>query len=130
MSRMTGRNANMNFLFGSVFFFFVIVITIGLFSYFSLYEYWNKPGDKRFSYEFSFAPSFEGAAYSLYLNDSLLYKGAPVDCDTVVRVNRFAEENSLLVVNGATDGVTIIQLPDRGRVLLRLERDAVVADVK
>ena len=130
MSRTMGRSANMRFLFGSVFFFFLIVVTIGLFSYFSLYKYWEKPGDKRFSYEFSFSPSFAGAAYSLYLNDSLLYKGAPVDCDTIVRVNRFADENALLVVDAVTDGVTIIQLPGRGKVLLRLKGGEVIADIK
>ncbi len=131
MSIARGRRANMNFLYGSVFFFFVIIVTIGLFSYFSLYKYWSKPGDKRFSYEISFAPSFAGKAYSVYMNDSLLYTGAPVDADTLIRVNRFAEENALLVVNAATDGVSIIQIPDRGKILLRLkEGGAVSADIK
>ncbi|MBQ8270722.1 MAG: hypothetical protein IJZ22_05895 [Bacteroidaceae bacterium] len=131
MSSIKGRSANMNFLFGSVFFFFVIIVTIGLFSYVSLYKYWNKPGDKRFSYEISFSPAFAGKAYSVYMNDSLLYTGVPVDCDTVLRVNRFAEENALLVVNVVTDGVSILQLPDRGRVLLRMSADGgITADVK
>ena len=120
MSIARGRKANMNFLYGSVFFFFVIIVTIGLFSYFSLYKHWNKPGDARFSYEISFSPSFEGTAYSVYMNDSLLYVGAPVATDTLIRVNRFAEDNALLVVNAATDGVSIIQIPDRGKILLRL----------
>ncbi len=131
MSIARGRKANMNFLYGSVFFFFVIIITIGLFSYFSLYKYWNKPGDARFSYEISFSPSFAGTAYNVYMNDSLLYVGAPVATDTLIRVNRFAEDNALLVVNAATDGVSIIQIPDRGKILLRLgSGGAVSADIK
>ncbi|MBE6309181.1 MAG: hypothetical protein E7087_07795 [Bacteroidales bacterium] len=131
MSSVKRRNANMSFLFGSVFFFFVIIVTIGLFAYYSLYKYWSKPGDARFSYEISFSPSFAGKAYDVYMNDSLLYAGAPVNCDTVLRVNRFAAENALLVVNAATDCVTILQLPSKGRVLLRLKEDgAVTADVK
>ncbi len=85
----------------------------------------------RFSYEISFSPSFVGKDYSVYMNDSLLYTGVPVNCDTVLRVNRFAEENALLVVNVATDGVAILQLPDKGRVLLRLSGEGnVTADVK
>lgn len=130
MNRTMGRNANMNFLFGSVFFFFIIVVTIGLFAYFSLYKYWSKAGDRRFSYEVSFSPSFAGRAYDVYINDSLLYRGAPVDCDTVIRVNRFAEENALLVVDAVTDGVAIFSLPDRGVVSLRLEGDGVAVDIK
>ena len=131
MSSFKRRNANMNFLFGSVFFFFVIIVTIGLFAYYSLYKHWSRPGDVRFSYEISFSPSFAGKDYSVYMNDSLLYTGVPVNCDTVLRVNRFAEENALLVVNVATDGVAILQLPDKGRVLLRLSGEGnVTADVK
>ena len=116
MSRTRGRNANMSFLYGSVFFFFIIIVTIGLFAYFSLYKYWEKPGDKRFAYEISFAPDFAGTAYNVYVNDSLLYVGNPVDTDSVVRFNRFAGESALLLVNAATDGVAIFSLPDRGRV--------------
>ena len=130
MGRTRGHRANMGFLFGSVFFFFLIVITIGLFVYFSLYNHWNKAGDARFAYEISFASSFEGKAYSLYMNDSLLYVGAPVDCDTVVRLNRFAQDNALLVVDGVTDRVSILEIPDRGRIMLRLSPTGVVADIK
>ena len=64
------------------------------------------------------------------MNDSLLYVGAPVDTDTLIRVNRFAEDNALLVVNAATDGVSIIRLPDRGKILLHLKGGAVSADIK
>lgn len=120
----------MRFLFGSVFFFFIIIVTIGLFAYYSLYKHWNKAGDVRFGYEISFAPSFEGRAYTLYLNDSLLYSGSPVDTDTVLRLNRFAEDNALLVVDNATDGVSILQIPSRGKILLQLKDGKVTTIVK
>lgn len=130
MGRTRGQGANMRFLFGSVFFFFVIIVTIGLFAYYSLYKYWNKPGDKRFSYEISFAPSFEGKAYTLYLNDSLLYAGSPVDTDTVLRLNRFAEDNALLVVEQVTDRVSIMQIPSRGKIELQLKDGNVTTVIK
>lgn len=120
----------MRFLFGSVFFFFIIIVTIGLFAYYSLYKHWNKAGDVRFGYEISFAPSFEGRAYTLYLNDSLLYSASPVDTDTVLRLNRFAEDNALLVVDNATDGVSILQIPSRGKILLQLKDGKVTTTVK
>lgn len=130
IGRTRGHGANMRFLFGSVFFFFIIIVTIGLFAYYSLYKHWSKAGDARFSYEISFAPSFEGRAYTLYLNDSLLYSGSPVDTDTVLRLNRFAEDNALLVVDNATDGVSILQIPSRGKILLQLKDGKVTTIVK
>lgn len=130
IGRTRGHGANMRFLFGSVFFFFIIIVTIGLFAYYSLYKHWNKAGDVRFGYEISFAPSFEGRAYTLYLNDSLLYSASPVDTDTVLRLNRFAEDNALLVVDNATDGVSILQIPSRGKILLQLKDGKVTTTVK
>ena len=130
IGRTRGHGANMRFLYGSVFFFFVIIVTIGLFAYYSLYKHWNKPGDARFSYEISFSPSFAGKAYDVYLNDSLVYAGAPVNADTVLRINRFATDNALLVVDKASDGVSILQIPDRGKVVLNLVNGTVTMVIK
>ncbi|MBQ4063415.1 MAG: hypothetical protein IJC92_03955 [Bacteroidaceae bacterium] len=130
IGRTRGHGANMRFLYGSVFFFFVIIITIGLFAYYSLYKHWNKPGDARFSYEISFSPSFAGKAYDVYLNDSLVYAGAPVNTDTVLRINRFATDNALLVVDKASDGVSILQIPDRGKVVLNLVNGTITMVIK
>lgn len=130
IGRTRGHGANMRFLYGSVFFFFVIIITIGLFAYYSLYKHWNKPGDARFSYEISFSPSFAGKAYDVYLNDSLVYAGAPVNADTVLRINRFAVDNALLVVDKASDGVSILQIPDRGKIGLNLVNGTITMVIK
>lgn len=130
IGRTRGHGANMRFLYGSVFFFFVIIVTIGLFAYYSLYKHWNKPGDARFSYEISFSPSFAGKAYDVYLNDSLVYAGAPVNTDTVLRINRFATDNALLVVDKASDGVSILQIPDRGKIGLNLVNGTVTTVIK
>lgn len=130
IGRTRGHGANMRFLYGSVFFFFVIIVTIGLFAYYSLYKHWNKPGDARFSYEISFSPSFAGKAYDVYLNDSLVYAGAPVNADTVLRINRFATDNALLVVDKASDGVSILQIPDRGKIGLNLVNGTVTTVIK
>lgn len=130
IGRTRGHGANMRFLYGSVFFFFVIIVTIGLFAYYSLYKHWNKPGDARFSYEISFSPSFAGKAYDVYLNDSLVYAGAPVNTDTVLRINRFATDNALLVVDKASDGVSILQIPDRGKVVLNLVNGTITMVIK
>lgn len=103
-----GRDANMRFLFGSVFFFFVIMITIVLFCYFSFQEYWNKSNNRISGYQIAFSSDFKGLSYDIYMNDSLVYLGAPVNVDTLLFVPRLANENSLLVVEHETQLITSI----------------------
>lgn len=131
MQRVRGKDANLKFLFGSVFFFFIIVVTIMLFGYFSLYESWNRQGMAAHEdYEISFSRQFDGLQFDVYINDSLVYSGAPVDADTVIRVSRFAEDNALLVVNKENDLVSIVELGKQGRVFVCFGKNGeVTADV-
>lgn len=130
MARSKGSNANMRFLFGSVFFFFVVIITIMLFSYFTLQQ-WSKPGMANAdTYAISFSKQFDGLRYDLYLNDSLLYVGDPVCADTVIRVARMADENALLVVEKENDLVSVVEIGKKGRILVSFDRNGeVFADV-
>ena len=140
MRRKRGSDANMKFLFGGVFFFFIIVIVIGLFSYFTLQQYWNASGDAKkvasvvrpqYDYSVAFDADFQGKSYRLYLNDSLIYAGCPVKVDTVLRTRKIAEQNSLLIVDDATDViVSIIELGRRGDVLLKYNNGAISSRVK
>jgi hypothetical protein len=140
MRRKKGADANMKFLFGSVFFFFIIVIVIGLFSYFTLQQYWSASGCEnkvaavtrpQYDYSVTFDDEFQGKSYRLYLNDSLIYVGSPVNVDTVVRTKKLAEDNSLLIVDDATDViVSIIELGQRGDVLLKYNGGAISSRVK
>lgn len=131
MKRVRGRDANMKFLFGSVFFFFVIIITISLFGYFSLQQYRAKPGNViNHAYEISFSKQFNGLNYDLYLNDSLLYEGIPVSSDSIIRVGRFSPDNALLVVEKEKDLVTVIEIGQRGRILICFgKKGEIVADI-
>lgn len=130
MARSKGSNANMRFLFGSVFFFFVVIITIMLFSYFTLQQ-WSKPGMATAdTYAISFSKQFDGLRYDLYLNDSLLYVGDPVCADTVIRVARMADENALLVVEKENDLVSVVEIGKKGRILVSFDRNGeVFADI-
>lgn len=131
MSKYRGRDANMKFLFGSVFFFLIIVITISLFGYFSLQQYWNRSDVVvKNAYEISFSKQFNGLNYDLYLNDSLLYEGAPVSSDSIMCVERDAPENALLVVEKESDLVTVVEIGKRGRILICFGKNGdITADV-
>ena len=140
MRRKKGADANMKFLFGSVFFFFIIVIVIGLFSYFTLQHHWSVSDDAKkvakvvrpqYDYSVAFDADFQGKSYRLYLNDSLIYAGCPIKVDTILRTKKIAENNSLLIVDDATDViVSIIELGRRGDVLLKYNNGAISSRVK
>lgn len=143
-------NANMKFLFGSVFFFAVVILSIVLFTYYAMSEAWKNSPSTVFTYTVTFSSDFEGRAYSVYLDDSLLYEGNPVDSDTVIRVNRYLSEepvtvagvdtvisiprftssSSLFVVDGVTDKPRIFNVGDHCRFHLRLENGTVAVDMK
>ncbi len=129
MRRKKGLDPNMKFLFGSVFFFFILLIIIGLFSYFTLQQFWHNdaPDTEQTAtapihdYSISFDESFKGARYTLYINDDVIYKGEPVDPDTVIYARRKAVENSLIVVDNDADIIKdIIELSLTGKILLKL----------
>ena len=112
----------MRFLFGSVLFFFMIIMSVMLFVYFVLEQSVTKEDRVRDCYEISFSKQFDGLEYDLYLNDSLLYVGRPVSSDTVIRIERSLDENSLLVVDKATDIVSVVEIGRRGRLLIGFGR--------
>lgn len=130
MRNTRGRDANMRFLFGSVLFFFMIIMSVMLFVYFVLEQSVTKEDRVRDCYEISFSKQFDGLEYDLYLNDSLLYVGNPVSSDTVVKIERSLDENSLLVVDRTTDVVSVIEIGRRGRLLIGFGRAGeITADV-
>ena len=130
MRNTRGRDANMRFLFGSVLFFFMIIMSVMLFVYFVLEQSVSKESWVRDCYEISFSKQFDGLEYDLYLNDSLLYVGNPVSSDTVVKIERSLDENSLLVVDRTTDVVSVIEIGRRGRLLIGFGRAGeITADV-
>lgn len=148
MRAKKSSNANMRFLFGSVFFFAVILLTIVLFTYFTMQEAWKKSPDTTYTYTVTFAPEIEGRNYSIYLDDSLLYIGTPVTADTVIKVTRyvteekiniagtdtiikiphFTSESSLFVVDLNTNIPQIINVGNHSHMHIRLKGETVTVD--
>ena len=140
-------NSNMRFLFGSVVFFAVIILSVILFSYYALSEAWRKSPTSDYFYMVTFSRDFAGKDYSVYLDDSLLYVGNPVDVDTVLKVKRYVTEepiniagvdtvvkvphftssSSLFVVDGKTDIPTIINVYENRVIGLVLKNGKVGA---
>lgn len=150
MRTKKSSNANMRFLYGSVFFFAMLLLSIILFTYYTMKEAWKNSPDVGFTYTISFSPELEGLAYSVYLDDSLLYVGNPVDSDTmlkvkrylseepirvagmdtVVRVPHFTSSSSLFVVDARTDKPRIFNVGDNNCFYIRLVDGRIDVDMK
>lgn len=140
----------MRFLFGSVFFFATIILSVLMFTYYAMREAWRKSPDREFVYTVSFSPEFAGRNYSVFLDDSLLYNGNPFDADTVIRVKRyvtdepvnvagidtviqvphFTSSSSLFVVDGETNVPKIFNVQEYNNIYLKLRNGRVEADME
>ena len=99
-------SSNMRFLFGSVVFFAVVILSIMLFVYYAMRESWKKSPDARFSYTITFSQSFNGGDYQVFMDDSLLNAGNPFNADTVLRVERYTDEEPVTVAG--VDTVVVV----------------------
>ena len=103
--------ANKIFLFSSMVFMIVVLLTVAIFLYLAFRMNRNKED------EFNYAINSAGNStidkpVSLYVNDSLLFKGTPASQLTLT-IDRFAKNPGLLVVDGITDVVTVYTLPEK-----------------
>lgn len=150
MRTKKSSNANMRFLFGGVFFFAMIILSVVLFTYYAMRESWRKSPDREYVYTVSFSQEFAGQNYLVYLDDSLLYTGNPFDADTVLRVKRyfteepvniagidtvitvphFTSSSSLFVVDGKTNIPTIVNVFEHNDIHLKLSGGKVVVEME
>lgn len=150
MRTKKSSNSNMRFLFGSVLFFGVVIMSVVLFTYFAMREAWRKSPEREYVYTVSFSQDFAGLDYSVYLDDSLLYAGNPFNADTVLRVKRyftdekvniagidtivkvphFTSSSSLFVVDGKTNVPTIVNVLENNDIRLCLNGGKVVAEME
>ena len=120
MKRRTAR-ANNTFLLGSLVMIVLVLVIVVLFLFFSfkIYDKQKNPyGNDR--YEIVLESSTLGKPVSIYMNDSLLFNGTPQSSLTL-SIGRFAKESSLLIVDGETDIVSTIALPDHSETV-RIEK--------
>ena len=131
-------NSNMKFLYGSVFFFAVIILTILLFVYYTMREAAkNAPFDKVI-YTVSFSENLAGDNGMVFLDDSMLYVATPFTTDTVVEAQRYVTyakdatgkkysvphftENSILKVE--IEGVDTLVATVGEKTVFHIEKDS------
>lgn len=77
-------------------------------------------------YEIEMTSGFTGQDIRIYINDSLLLNQAIPDSTTRITVNKFAEENILMIVDNQTDKATSFNLsPDGSKVTVKKVEDSI-----
>ena len=107
---------------------FVVFVIACLFLYVSFQLKRDK--DKEVTYEGKYlveiSKDFAGEDISVYLNDSLLMKGIMPDTLTQTSIDKFADENILMIVDNTTDNTTPFNLnPDGSRVTVKKTADII-----
>lgn len=69
------------------------------------------------TYTIELAGSFAGDSISVYVNDSLLLNRTLTDSKVKLQINRFAEENMLMVVDNRSDEITPFNLNPEGSLI-------------
>ena len=117
-------------IFNAVLFIAVMVIC-GIFLYMSytLKRDANKKVTYEGEYHIEIAGDFAGEDISIYINDSLLNKGIMPDTTLVLDLQRFAEENALIVVDNATEKMSPFNLnKEGGKIIVKKQEGEVVIE--
>lgn len=129
-------NSNLRFLYGSVFFFAVLILTMVLFTYYAMSEAAKSAQAQIFSYTISFSDDFQGGECEVFFDDSLIFargSAAPgasavvhrrTICDTLVvggktTVNEqvlFSPESLLRVVDAVNADTLTVTAGDNSRI--------------
>ena len=80
--------SNLGFLYGSVFFFAVLILTMVLFTYYAIDEASRKNQSGIFAYSISLAGNNGDKGCDILFDDSLLFSSCSIMYDTTVVVNR------------------------------------------
>ena len=115
MRRKTAR-ANNAFLLGSLIMIVLVLVVVVLFLFMSFRIYDKKGHDYAERYEIVLDKSTLDSQLTIYINDSLLYSGTPESVMTL-SVGRFAQESSLLIVDGETNIVSPIVLSNQSETV-------------
>lgn len=120
--RKRAQNSNKQFLIGTAAMAFAVIAVVVIFLILSAPHINFSKEDKKHTdtYLIELSQGFVGDSAVIFLNDSLLWEGA-VPTDTIcLRIDRFADENTLMVSRTRDDAVNFFPLkPEGGKFVLR-----------
>ena len=122
-------NPHQKFMVFNAVLFFAVLIVCGIFLYMA-YTF-KRDANKKVTYEGRYhievCNDFAGQSLSVYVNDSLLWNQAMPDTLITLNIDRFAEENALLIVDNVTDAATPFNLDKKGsKVVVKKQEGEIV----
>ena len=123
------QNPHKNFMVFNAVLFIAVLVVCGIFLYMA-YTF-KRDANKKVTYEGRYHievnNDFAGQSLSIYVNDSLLWNQAMPDTLVTLDIDRFAEENALLIVDNATDTTTPFNLNKKGsKVVVKKQEGEIV----
>lgn len=109
-------NTNKQFMIGNGILAFAVFLVVIIFLYMSMREQRKKEEERHYAetYTIELVKGFAGDSTSVYLNDSLLMNRTPDDTPLTIEVKRFAEQSALMIVDNATEKLSLFELSERG----------------
>lgn len=109
-------NTNKQFMVGNGILAFAVIFVVVIFVYMSMRLQQKKDEDRNFleTYTISLTKGFAGDSLSILINDSLLINRKITEEPFNIEVKRFAEQSALMIVDNATDQLSLFELSEKG----------------
>lgn len=109
-------NTNKQFMIGNGILAFAVIFVVVIFVYMSMRLQRQKEQGRSFIevYAITLTKGFTGDSISVFINDSLLVNQKIAEDSFTVEVKRFAEQNALMIVDNATEKISLFELSEKG----------------
>ena len=109
-------NTNKQFMIGNGILAFAVIFVVVIFVYMSMRLQRQKEGERHFAetYNITLVKGFAGDSISILLNDSVLADRCIGEEPFNIEVTRFAEQSALMIVDKATDRLSLFELSEKG----------------
>lgn len=114
-------DSNKQFMIGNGLLAFGVFFIVCLFLYLGFRSQKNAEQEKSYKdiYEISITKNFANDSINIYINDSLLFAAKMDESEITFQTKRFAEENTLMIVDCGTDMMTPFNLnKDGGKITI------------
>ena len=100
-------NTNKQFMIGNGILAFAVIFVVVIFVYMSMRLQQRKEGERNFIETYTIT-------LTIFINDSLLVNRTIAEEPFTIEVKRFAEQNALMIVNNATEKLSLFELSEKG----------------
>lgn len=110
-------NTNKQFMMGNGVMAFAVIFVVVLFIYMAMRMQAVKQDGERYypeTYDIVLDRGFKGENVTIYANDSILWEGTIQDEQKNIHFGRFENTTSLMIVDGETEKVSVIELSEKG----------------